>query len=124
MLHVGLKVSLHGLVSYEYDPTNDQIDPPDNEDLLHDPRSDVYLKADPNGMPWRGKVYLLILIILGLTLFIFYPVYTWYTQLPKPITTMTRQPLSIFVFSLDSLIISRIQLPNLVDTATPNSSKA
>ncbi|KAF8339430.1 beta-glucan synthesis-associated [Amanita rubescens] len=87
-----LKGSHQGLVPYEYDPTHDQLDPPDDEDQLHDPRSDVYLKADANAMPWRGilNVGLLILIILGLlTLFIFYPVYTWYTQLSKPITVTT-----------------------------------
>lgn len=81
-----LKGTPHGLVPYEYDPTHDQLDPPDDEDQLHDPRSDIYLKADGNAMPWRGilNVGLLILIILGLlTLFIFYPVYTWYTQLSK-----------------------------------------
>lgn len=80
------KGSPHGLVPYDYDPIYDQLDPPDDEDLLHDPRSDVYLKADFNAMPWRGilNVGLLILIILGLlALFIFYPVYTWYTQLSK-----------------------------------------
>jgi beta-glucan synthesis-associated protein KRE6 len=74
----------HGLIPYEYDPTLDQLEPPDDEDLLHDPRSDVYLKADAAAMPWRGvlNVGLLLLIILGLlTLFVFYPVYTWYTQL-------------------------------------------
>ena len=76
----------HGIVPYEYDPTFDQLEPPDDEDQLHDPRSDTYLKADSATMPWRGilNVGLLILIILGLlTLFIFYPVYTWYTQLSK-----------------------------------------
>jgi hypothetical protein len=81
-----LKGSHQGVIPYEYDPTHDQLDPPDDEDQLHDPRSDVYLKADANAMPWRGilNVGLLILIILGLlTLFIFYPVYTWYTQLSK-----------------------------------------
>jgi hypothetical protein len=76
----------HGIVPYEYDPTFDQLEPPDDEDQLHDPRSDIYLKADSATLPWRGilNVGLLILIILGLlTLFIFYPVYTWYTQLSK-----------------------------------------
>lgn len=76
----------HGIVPYEYDPTFDQLEPPDDEDQLHDPRSDTYLKADSATLPWRGilNVGLLILIILGLlTLFIFYPVYTWYTTLSK-----------------------------------------
>ncbi|KAF8339437.1 beta-glucan synthesis-associated [Amanita rubescens] len=117
-----LKGSPHGLVSYEYDPTNDQLDPPDDEDLFHDPRSDVYFKADPNGMPWRGilNVGLLILIILGLiTLFIFYPTFS-----PFFISRANHHCENLFLSSSSPfLILSRIQLPGIIDTATPDSAK-
>ncbi|KAJ7594701.1 beta-glucan synthesis-associated [Mycena floridula] len=64
-----------GLVPYEYDPAADELDPPDEEDLLHDPGSNVKLQS--NVFPWRGfaNISVLIIIILAiLCLFIFYPV--------------------------------------------------
>ncbi|KAK2459278.1 hypothetical protein APHAL10511_008699 [Amanita phalloides] len=110
----------HALIPYEYDPSVDQMEPPDDEDLLHDPRSDLYLKAD-NAMPWRGilNVGLLILIIIGLlTLFIFYPVYSWYHDLAK-FAGLTGN-LRINGTGQSPLLI---QLPELIDQATPDSAK-
>ena len=70
------------VVPYEYDPTLDQMEPPDDEDILHDPRSDSFLKSS-SAVPWRGffNVGLLLILVLGLlTLFVFYPVYSYYSN--------------------------------------------
>lgn len=116
----GIPRNPHGLVPYEYDPTIDQLDPPDEEDLLHDPRSDVYLKANAS-VPWRGivNVGLLVTLVLGLlTLFVFYPVYSWYSNAARYATitgniriNATGQAPVLF------------QMPDLIDAATPNSAK-
>ncbi|KAH6901573.1 beta-glucan synthesis-associated protein-domain-containing protein [Coprinopsis sp. MPI-PUGE-AT-0042] len=67
-----------GLIPYEYDPAVDELGPPDEEDLLHDP--DAKMKRDGRReLPWRGiaNVTVLVVLILGLLcLFVFYPVLT------------------------------------------------
>jgi hypothetical protein len=65
-------------VPYAYDPAVDENEPPDAEDLLHEPGNDL-----KNGtiFAWRGflNVGVLALLILGLlSLFIFYPVLTFF----------------------------------------------
>ena len=90
--------SVRGLVPYAYDPSGDENEPMDEEDLLHDPRAYAAYKAGglpkskggstiPPGkrhshsFPWRGiaNVSVLVSLILGLLcLFIFYPVMTFY----------------------------------------------
>lgn len=49
-----LKRSPNGLVPYEHDPTQDQLNYPDPEDHLRDHRPVIYSKADANAMPCRG----------------------------------------------------------------------
>jgi len=90
--------SVRGLIPYAYDPSGDENEPMDEEDLLHDPRAYAAYKAEglpkskggstiPPGkrhshsFPWRGiaNVSVLVSLILGLLcLFIFYPVMTFY----------------------------------------------
>lgn len=62
-----------GLVPYAYDPAIDDEGPPDEEDMLHDPKG----KGVSTFWAWRGviNVGVLMLLIVGLLcLFIFYPV--------------------------------------------------
>lgn len=68
-----------GLVPYEYDPLEDDdpSNPPDDEDLLHDPDEKVRFKGDEGEFPWRGvvNVGVIILLVSGLLgLFVVYPV--------------------------------------------------
>lgn len=68
-----------GLVPYAYDPAVDEMGPIDDEDLLHDPQSDIRLSK--KYFPWRGilNVIVLISLTLGLlSLFVFYPVFLFY----------------------------------------------
>lgn len=68
-----------GLVPYEYDPALDELDPVDDEDMLHDPSAKG--KFRQNTFPWRGimNVAVLGMLILGLlALFVFYPVFAFY----------------------------------------------
>jgi beta-glucan synthesis-associated protein KRE6 len=68
-----------GLVPYAYDPAIDDQDPPDEEDMLHDPDGKG-AKQNSTFLPWRGflNVGVLLVLILGLLcLFIFYPVLTF-----------------------------------------------
>jgi hypothetical protein len=67
-----------GLVPYAYDPAIDDQDPPDEEDMLHDPDGKGVLNT--TFLPWRGflNVGVLLMLIMGLLcLFIFYPVLTF-----------------------------------------------
>ena len=67
-----------GLVAYEYDPALDELDPTDDEDLLHDPAARGRRR---NTFPWRGllNVSVLLLLVSGLlALFVFYPAFVFY----------------------------------------------
>ncbi|KAJ7498599.1 beta-glucan synthesis-associated [Mycena latifolia] len=117
-----------GLVPYAYDPALDELDPPDEEDFLHDPSykggKDGYQGARQfkhrHSFPWRGvaNVSLLIILILALlALFISYPVISYFQHAP-----------------INALIDGNIRvnstgqapvLPNtpaLVDAATPSDA--
>ncbi|KAJ7094453.1 beta-glucan synthesis-associated [Mycena belliarum] len=83
--------SVRGLVPYAYDPALDDVEPPDEEDFLHDPS---YKKNGYQGVkfkhrrsfPWRGlaNVGVLVLIIVGLlALFISYPVISYVRDRPS-----------------------------------------
>ncbi|KAJ7498598.1 beta-glucan synthesis-associated [Mycena latifolia] len=82
-----------GLVPYAYDPALDELDPPDEEDFLHDPSykggKDGYQGARQfkrrHSFPWRGLAnvgVLLILILALLALFISYPVISFFHNAP------------------------------------------
>ena len=67
-----------GLVPYEYDPALDEMDPVDEEDLLHDPAKG---KTRKNSFPWRGIMNVAVLLTLTfglLVLFVFYPVFIYF----------------------------------------------
>jgi len=88
--------NMRGLVPYAYDPSGDENQPMDEEDLLHDPRAYAAFKSSskakgaaiiPGGkrhshsFPWRGIAnfsVIVFLILALLCLFIFYPVFTFY----------------------------------------------
>ncbi|KAF8625530.1 hypothetical protein AX15_005334 [Amanita polypyramis BW_CC] len=117
----GIPRSTHGLVvPYEYDPTLDQMDPPDDEDLLHDPRSVKFLKSTVF-VPWRGffNIGLLLLLVLGLlTLFVFYPVYSYYSNAAR--NAAITGNLRINATGQSPVLF---QMPDLIDSATPVSAK-
>lgn len=107
-----------GLVPYAYDPAIDDKEPPDEEDLLHDP--DGKGKANST-LAWRGflNVGVLVVLIAGLLcLFIFYPVLTFIRNNARNLAidgniriNATGQAPVLF------------QMPELIDVATPDSAK-
>ncbi|TFK23860.1 concanavalin A-like lectin/glucanase [Coprinopsis marcescibilis] len=110
-----------GLVPYVYDPALDEMDPPDEEDFLHDPDSNVSWMSERNGpFPWRGvmNVTVLTLLILGLLLlFIFYPVLT-YVRRQKLVENVEQN--SRFNGSWQAPML--MQLPQLIDLDTPEEA--
>lgn len=75
-----------GLVPYAYDPAMDELDPIDDEDLLHDPSDGKKSKLRTHAFPWRGLLNVVVLVglILGLLcLFVFYPVLTFYRDVAR-----------------------------------------
>lgn len=69
-----------GLVAYSYDPAEDESEPPDEEDILHDPSSKLPPSLSSKSFPWRGIAnisFLIFLVLALLCLFVFYPVYTF-----------------------------------------------
>ena len=74
----GMAYGQRGLVPYAYDPAIDDNEPPDAEDVLHDPSD---MKSGKSSLAWRGflNVGVLLLLILALViLFVFYPVLSYY----------------------------------------------
>lgn len=75
----GVTYGQRGLVPYAYDPAVDDKEPPDEEDMLHDP-SDVRDEKS-SIFALRGFLnvgVLLILILALIILFVFYPVLTYF----------------------------------------------
>lgn len=107
-----------GLVPYEYDPALDELDPVDDEDLLHDPTAKG--KVRRNSFPWRGimNVAVLLFLISGLlALFVFYPVFLFYRD-------RTRNSLIDGNIRINATGQAPVlfQMPDLVDTQTPQSA--
>jgi beta-glucanase (GH16 family) len=106
-----------GLVPYAYDPAVDENEPPDAEDLLHEPGNDLKTGSI---FAWRGflNVGVLLLLILGLLcLFIFYPVLSFFRDNARNLAiggniriNATGQTPVLF------------QIPQLIDTDTPQSA--
>ncbi|PPQ82167.1 hypothetical protein CVT24_012639 [Panaeolus cyanescens] len=74
-----------GLVPYAYDP-DDDADIVDDDDLLHDPDNEGPVKGVKDHFPWRGvaNVTALVVLLMALmTLFIAYPVITFYRDQPR-----------------------------------------
>ncbi|KAJ6539690.1 beta-glucan synthesis-associated protein-domain-containing protein [Mycena capillaripes] len=119
--------STRGLVPYAYDPALDEMDPPDEEDFLHDPAykgKDGYQAARKfkhrKSFPWRGlaNVGLLILVILALlALFISYPVVQFFSS--EPITNLIDGNLHINGTGQVPVLPNT---PELVDPETPSDA--
>ena len=127
-----------GLVPYAYDPAVDDKEPPDEEDLLHDPDGKG---RTTSSFAWRGflNVGVLVVLITGLLcLFIFYPVLTFIRNNARNLAidgnirinaTGQAPVLSVTPFSQTFLsplltpLRNRFQMPELIDIATPDSAK-
>ncbi|KAF5372313.1 hypothetical protein D9615_009226 [Tricholomella constricta] len=107
-----------GLVPYEYDPALDELEPPDEEDLLHDPAARGHRKTR---FPWRGllNVAVLLLLVLGLLcLFVFYPVLTFYRNEAR--NAKIDGNIRINATGQAPVLF---QMPDLIDLDTPDSAK-
>ncbi|KAJ7129340.1 beta-glucan synthesis-associated protein-domain-containing protein [Mycena epipterygia] len=119
-----------GLVPYAYDPALDELDPPDEEDFLHDP--DYKGGAGKDGyqgsrkfkhrksFPWRGLAnlsMLVILILAILALFISYPVVTFFQQ--APINALIDGNIRVNSTGQAPVLPNT---PTLVDAATPSDA--
>ncbi|KAJ6475256.1 beta-glucan synthesis-associated [Mycena vitilis] len=119
--------STRGLVPYAYDPALDELDPPDEEDFLHDPSykgKDGYQAAGKfkhrHSFPWRGvfNVGLLILVILALlALFISYPVVNFFET--EPFTKLIDGNIHV---NGSGQVPVLPNTPELVDPATPTDA--
>ncbi|KAF9443205.1 glycoside hydrolase family 16 protein [Macrolepiota fuliginosa MF-IS2] len=80
----GIPGSQRGVIAYPYDPSQDEMDAPDEEDVLHDPSEKI--RSKKSTFPWRGFLNVSVLIIILsslLTLFVFYPVFSFYRDRTK-----------------------------------------
>jgi hypothetical protein len=121
--------STRGLVPYAYDPALDELDPPDEEDFLHDPSykgKDGYQAAGArkfkhnSSFPWRGiaNVGLLVLVILALlALFISYPVVSFFQT--EPINRLIDGNIRVNKTGQVPILPNT---PALVDPATPSDA--
>ncbi|KAF9531522.1 hypothetical protein CPB83DRAFT_849172 [Crepidotus variabilis] len=78
--------STRGLIPYRYDPLSDTESPMDEEDLLHDPETDVTSKHEKWEFPWRGVVnlsFLVFIVLALLALFALYPMFQFYRDKSK-----------------------------------------
>ncbi|KAG6811656.1 hypothetical protein H0H92_006418 [Tricholoma furcatifolium] len=106
------------LVPYEYDPTLDELDPTDDEDMIHDPTLHGHRKSR---FPWRGILNVMVLgglIIAFLSLFILYPVLMFYRDASRN----SKIDGNIRVNGTGQVPIL-FQMPDLIDTATPQNAK-
>lgn len=130
----GIPGSQRGLVAYAYDPSQDEMDAPDDEDFLHDPSRKGGFRGDKGAFPWRGilNVSVLIFLILALlTLFVFYPVLTFYRMRGRNAkiegnirvnNTGHSFPfiITFFYSSLSGQTPALFQMPELIDIDTPD----
>ncbi|KAJ6527706.1 beta-glucan synthesis-associated protein-domain-containing protein [Mycena capillaripes] len=117
--------STRGLVPYEYDPAADELDPPDEEDDLHDPKSKDGYHALPrfkfrNSFPWRGVAnigVLLLLVLALLALFISYPVVSYFQN--RLTTDLIDSNIRV---NQTGQVAVLPNTPELVDPATPSDA--
>lgn len=113
--------TIRGLVPYAYDPASDEMEPPDAEDYLHDPKSKGGFKGDKGEFPWRGilNVAVLLLLVLGLLiLFIFYPVLTFYRNAAR--NSAIDGNIRINATGQSPVLF---QMPEIIDAETPASAR-
>ncbi|KAJ8694351.1 hypothetical protein PTI98_009275 [Pleurotus ostreatus] len=118
-----------GLVPYAYDPASDELEPPDEEDMLHDPDDKAWIggggKRHPDlkrAFPWRGILNIAVLIILILALlclFIFYPVLTFYQNSARNLKIDG----NIRINAIGQAPVL-FQMPDLIDKDTPDAAKS
>jgi hypothetical protein len=125
-----------GLVPYEYDPALDELDPVDEEDMLHDPTAKG--KFRQNTFPWRGilNVAVLAALISGLlALFVLYPVLVFYRDRARNLQIdgnirINGTGILIFILSLHVSLTSvgqapvLFQMPDLIDAETPADARS
>ncbi|KAJ7229413.1 beta-glucan synthesis-associated protein-domain-containing protein [Mycena haematopus] len=119
--------SPRGLVAYAYDPALDELDPPDEEDWLHDPSvkgKDGYQPGRKYrrrwSFPWRGlaNVGVLVLLVLALlALFVSYPVISYFRDLP--VATLVEGNILVNKTGQVALLPN---IPSLVDPTTPTDA--
>ncbi|KAG6858990.1 hypothetical protein C0991_001538, partial [Blastosporella zonata] len=96
----------------------DEMDPVDEEDMLHDPKSHGHRKTR---FPWRGimNVLVLVSIILALLcLFVFYPVLTFYRNEAR--NARIDGNIRINATGQSPVLF---QMPDLIDPTTPDFAK-
>ncbi|KAG6860572.1 hypothetical protein C0995_009717 [Termitomyces sp. Mi166 len=106
------------LVPYEYDPAADELEPADEEDMMHDPAVHGVRKTR---FPWRGILNITVLvglILALLCLFVFYPVLTFYRDEARN----SRIDGNIRINATGQAPVL-FQMPDLIDTATPDDAK-
>ncbi|KAF7355633.1 hypothetical protein MSAN_01480800 [Mycena sanguinolenta] len=120
--------STRGLVAYAYDPAPDELDPPDEEDWLHDPAvkgKDGYQVAGRkfkhrSTFPWRGvaNVGVLIILVLALmALFISYPVISYIREGPADKLIEGN-----ILVNKTGQVAELPNIPSLVDATTPSDA--
>ncbi|KAG6886660.1 hypothetical protein C0992_002913, partial [Termitomyces sp. T32_za158] len=106
------------LVAYEYDPGPDELEPADEEDLIHDPAVHGVRKTR---FPWRGILNVAVLVGLVLALlclFVFYPVLTFYRNEARN----SRIDGNIRINGTGQAPVL-FQMPELIDPDTPDDAK-
>lgn len=118
--------SSRGLVPYAYDPALDELDPPDEEDFLHDPTKNkgAYKGSNKfhhrNSFPWRGVFNVgMLLILIGalLALFISYPVVTFFNH--RGVNNLIDSNIRV---NGTGQVADLPNTPTLVDVDTPSSA--
>ncbi|KAG6855509.1 hypothetical protein H0H87_001844 [Tephrocybe sp. NHM501043] len=105
-------------VPYEYDLAMDELDPLDEEDLMHDPTAKGYMKTS---FSWRGalNVVVLVSLILGLlSLFFLYPVLTFFRNEARN----ARINGNIHINGTGQAPVL-FQMPDLIDPTTPDEAR-
>ncbi|KAG6886734.1 hypothetical protein C0995_005352 [Termitomyces sp. Mi166 len=106
------------LVPYEYDPTADELELADEEDMIHDPAVHGVRKTR---FPWRGILNITVLmglILALLCLFVVYPVLTFYGDEAR--NCRIDGNIRINATGQASVLL---QMPDLIDTAMPDDAK-
>jgi hypothetical protein len=116
----GFNSHQRGLVPYAYDPAVDENDPPDEEDLLHDPTDEKFNNGSVIALRGVLNVGVLLALIAGLLcLFVFYPVLSYFRNNERNLAidgniriNATGQAAELF------------QMPELIDLDTPDNVKS
>ena len=106
-----------GIIPYSYDPTQDELDAPNDDDLLHDHGSHHH---DNHAFPWRGILnisVLLLLLLCILALFISYPVMSFYKSRSK--SAQITGNIRVNATGQSPVLFN---MPDLIDLDTPHDA--